>query len=99
MNKLRIVSKAADLLSFLGSSSLITKLKLRTVNISGKIIGAVFGSAISLKCFAPISAEAKLNMLFLNMDFFNSMFAGEGVSVEEQLSKGATIKYSNFYGY
>lgn len=60
------------------------------------------GADFSMKnayTYVNINAEAKLKMLFLNMDFFNSMFAGEGVSVEEQLSKGATIKYSNFYGY
>ena len=60
------------------------------------------GTEFSLKnakTYAHLHAEVKVKMLFLNMDFFNKTFESEGVSVEEQLTKGSTIVYNNFYGY
>ena len=49
--------------------------------------------------YIMVNADVKLNMLFLNMDFFSSNLGADSATVDDQLKSFATIKYNNIYGY
>ncbi len=51
------------------------------------------------KTYISINANVKLNMLFMNMDFFTRVFDDNDTEVEGQLTPAAEIKYKGLYGY
>ena len=51
------------------------------------------------KTYVSVQGTVKLDMLFLDMDFFNRLLADEGTDVEEQLKAASTIEYKSMAGY
>ena len=49
--------------------------------------------------YVHMSADVELDMLFMNLDMFNTYVDDGTTSVDEQISADATIKYNNVYGY
>ena len=46
-----------------------------------------------------VKGNAKLDMLFLDLDFFNGMLKEEGTDINEQMGAFSTIKYQGVAGY
>ena len=51
------------------------------------------------KTYISMEGSVKLDMLFLNMDFFANVMSDGQTQVEGQLTPAATIKYKGLYGY
>ena len=49
--------------------------------------------------YVSIHAETKLDMLFMNMDFFTSMLEDDETEVSGQFTPAATIEYNGLFGY
>lgn len=51
------------------------------------------------KTYVTVQGCVKVDMLFLNMDFFNRLLAEEGTDIKEQVNAVATIPYNGIGGY
>lgn len=51
------------------------------------------------KTYVAVQGSVKLDMLFLDMDFFNRLLAEEGTDIEEEVSAVSTIHYMGVAGY
>lgn len=60
------------------------------------------GNAFTLaeaRTYVTVKGNAKLDMLFLDLDFFNGMLKEEGTDINEQMGAFSTIKYQGVAGY
>ena len=51
------------------------------------------------KTYVSVQGSVKLDMLFLDMDFFNSLLKEDGADMEQQLDAVSTIQYKGVAGY
>lgn len=51
------------------------------------------------KTYVAVQGNVKVEMLFLNMDFFNRLFVEDGVDVGEQVNAASSIQYNSVSGY
>jgi hypothetical protein len=49
--------------------------------------------------YVSVEASTKLDMFFVNLDFFNRMLSDDTTTVEGDLSAVATIEYKGILGY
>lgn len=51
------------------------------------------------KTYVAMQGDIRVEMLFLDMDFFNRLFVEDGVDVGEQVNAASTIQYNSVSGY
>ena len=67
-----------------------------------KLTGVKDGTPFKMsnaKTYVSINASVKLEMLFMNMDFFTNILTDDDTEVSGQLTPAATIEYNGLYGY
>lgn len=51
------------------------------------------------RTYVTVQGSVRVDMLFLDMDFFNRLLVEEGTDIQEQVSSVATIPYNGIAGY
>ena len=67
-----------------------------------KLTGAEGGKSFKMseaKTYVSINASVKLDMLFMNMDFFTNILTDDDTETSGELTPAATIDYNGLYGY
>ena len=98
-----VMKRIADVIQLNLSSTTKTKDLVHPANKGAGTKDAVYFSMSKAYTYVHVDATVSLDMLFLDMEFFNRMItddSGEGgtVDIESDLS-GTKIKYSGFLGY
>lgn len=51
------------------------------------------------KRYVTVEGNVTVDMLFLDLDFFNRLFVEEGEDIQADLDAGTTLKYKGLAGY